>query len=290
MYYLAIAQCTQAVRNVESWLNKAEEHAAAKNFDVGVLMTSRLAPDMKPFIYQVQSACDYLKAAAAWLSGQKPPKHEDTEQTIDEVRARIRKTVAFVESMAEAQYAGAAERRVSLSFAPAGKVPNLAAPMLVAMERARTAARANPRQAALGGPDSNGRPAPNPLPAASAENIVSAGPSASSASGAEEGIGRTPMSTAALAPPRVPAKRPIVVIDPGHGGHDPGAQAPGIVAEKDAALAIAMRLRNALAALGVDARLTRDDDTFLSLAERTQMANRANTQMARRSRFSLAIR
>jgi hypothetical protein len=122
MYYLAIAQCTQAVKNIEAWLNKAEEHAAAKNFDVGVLMTGRLAPDMKPFIYQVQSACDYLKAAAAWLSGQKPPKHEDTEQTIDEVRARVRKTVAFVESVAEAHYVDAAGRRVSLSFAPAGKV------------------------------------------------------------------------------------------------------------------------------------------------------------------------
>jgi hypothetical protein len=122
MYYQAITQCTQAVKNVETWLDKAEEHAAAKHFDLGVLMTGRLAPDMKPFIYQVQSACDYLKAAAAWLSGQKPPKHEDTEQTVDEVRARIRKTVAFVVSVAEAQYAGAAEQRVSLSFAPAGKV------------------------------------------------------------------------------------------------------------------------------------------------------------------------
>jgi uncharacterized protein len=122
MYYQAIAQCTQAVKNVEVWLDKAEEHAAAKNFDVGVLMTGRLAPDMKPFIYQIQSACDYLKAAAAWLSGQEPPKHEDTEQTIDEVRARIRKTVTFVESVAEAQYAGAGEQRVSLSFAPASKV------------------------------------------------------------------------------------------------------------------------------------------------------------------------
>jgi hypothetical protein len=37
----------------------------------------RLAPDMKPVIYQVQSACDYVKAAAAWLSGQVPPMHED---------------------------------------------------------------------------------------------------------------------------------------------------------------------------------------------------------------------
>jgi hypothetical protein len=121
MYYQAISQCRQMLRNLESWLDKAEEHAGAKTFDVGVLMTDRLAPDMKPFIYQVQSACDYVKAAAAWLSGQTPPKHEDTEQTIDDVRARIRKTIAFTESVTEAQYAGAAERKVGLSWAP-GKV------------------------------------------------------------------------------------------------------------------------------------------------------------------------
>ena len=121
MYYQTISQCTQMLKNLENWLDKAEKYAGAKTFDVGVLMTSRLAPDMQPFIYQVQSACDYVKAAAAWLSGQTPPKHEDNEQTIDEVRARIRKTVAFAESVTEAQYAGAAERKVSLSWAP-GKV------------------------------------------------------------------------------------------------------------------------------------------------------------------------
>jgi hypothetical protein len=122
MYYQVISQCTQMLKNLESWLADAEEYAVAKKFDVGVLMTARLAPDMKPFIYQVQSACDYVKAGAAWLSGQTPPKHEDNEQTIDEVRARIRKTVAFAESVEEAQYAGASERKVSMSWAPAGKV------------------------------------------------------------------------------------------------------------------------------------------------------------------------
>ena len=121
MYYQMISQCTQILKNLETWLDKAEQLAAAKKFDVGVLMTDRLAPDMKPLIYQVQSACDYVKAAAAWLSGQTPPKHEDNEQTIDELRARIRKTVAFAESVKEAQYAGASERKVSLSWAP-GKV------------------------------------------------------------------------------------------------------------------------------------------------------------------------
>ncbi len=121
MYYPIIHQCSQALKNLEVWLDKGEQHAAAKKFDVGVLMTSRLAPDMREFIYQVQSACDYVKGAAAALSGQTPPRHEDNEQTIEEVRARIRKTVAFAESVAEAQYAGAGDRKVSLSFAPPGK-------------------------------------------------------------------------------------------------------------------------------------------------------------------------
>ena len=121
MYYHVIAHCTQNLKSVETWLDRAEQFAVAKKFDVGVLMNGRLAPDMRNFIYQIQSACDYVKAAAAWLSGQTPPKHEDNEQTIDELRARIRKTVAFAESVKETQYAGASERKVKLSWAP-GKV------------------------------------------------------------------------------------------------------------------------------------------------------------------------
>ena len=121
MYYQLITQCAQNLENLELCLDKAEKYAAARNFDVGVLLTSRLAPDMHHFIYQVQSACDYVKAAAAWLSGQTPPRHEDTEQTIAELRARIRKTVAYVESVKAPQYAGAGERKVKLSWAP-GKV------------------------------------------------------------------------------------------------------------------------------------------------------------------------
>jgi uncharacterized protein len=121
MYYQVVSQCAQSLKNVEAWLDKAEQSASAKKFDVRVLLNGRLAPDMKPLIYQVQSACDYVKAAAAWLSGQTPPKHDDNEQTIDELRGRIRKTVAFAESVAEAQYEGAKGRKISFSWAP-GKV------------------------------------------------------------------------------------------------------------------------------------------------------------------------
>lgn len=121
MYYQIVRQCTQSLANLLTCLDKAERFAAAKRIDAEALMASRLASDMQPFTYQVQSACDYVKAAAAWLSGQTPPRHEDTEKTIDELRARIRKTIAFVESVTEAQYEGASETKVKLSWVP-GKV------------------------------------------------------------------------------------------------------------------------------------------------------------------------
>lgn len=121
MYFEVVSQCTQSLKLVEGWLDKAAAFAEAKNLDIDTLLNGRLAPDMKPLIYQVQSACDYVKAGAAWLSGQKPPKHEDKEKTVEELRARIRKTVEFAESVPQAQYQGGEGRQVSLSWAP-GKV------------------------------------------------------------------------------------------------------------------------------------------------------------------------
>ena len=119
MVYEIVEQCAQSLGNLQVCLNKAEQYAAAKEFDVDVLLMSRLAPDQHHFIYQVQSACDYVKGAAGWLSGQTPPKHEDNEKTIDELRERIRKTLAFVESIRREQYAQASKKKVRLSWAPA---------------------------------------------------------------------------------------------------------------------------------------------------------------------------
>jgi hypothetical protein len=122
MYYQVISQLTGNMKAIEVWLDKAEAFAAAKKFDVAVLLNGRLAPDMKPLIYQVQSASDYVKGGAAWLSGQKTPRYEDNERSIDELRGRIRKTIAFVESVKEESYEGADKRKVTLSFGPAGKI------------------------------------------------------------------------------------------------------------------------------------------------------------------------
>jgi uncharacterized protein len=121
MYHPLIKQMIENLKVVDRWLDKAEAHAASKKFDVQILLDDRLAPDMQPLIYQIQSACDYIKAAAGWLADEKPPRHEDNETTIGEVRARIAKTVAFAEGFVEAQYAGAASRKIALPWKP-GKV------------------------------------------------------------------------------------------------------------------------------------------------------------------------
>jgi N-acetylmuramoyl-L-alanine amidase len=65
-----------------------------------------------------------------------------------------------------------------------------------------------------------------------------------------------------------------VVVDAGHGGHDTGAIGPGGTREKDAALAIAKKLAAKLEAAGLEVVLTRDDDTFVKLEDRTRIANR----------------
>ncbi|MDI9370356.1 MAG: N-acetylmuramoyl-L-alanine amidase [Synergistaceae bacterium] len=72
--------------------------------------------------------------------------------------------------------------------------------------------------------------------------------------------------------------RPIVVIDPGHGGKDPGAVGNGI-REKDLNLAVSKRLAARLKELGIDARLTRDTDVYLTLRRRTEIANEMNAEL-----------
>ncbi len=80
-----------------------------------------------------------------------------------------------------------------------------------------------------------------------------------------------PPPTAAGRPQRYQVRR--LVIDPGHGGKDPGAISRQGVREKDIVLDVATRLKRVLDGNGIDVRLTRTDDRFLSLGRRTEIAN-----------------
>ncbi len=97
-------------------LDKAAAHATAKKFDSVVLAQSRLFPDMHPLSRQVQIACDTAKGAAGRLAGIEVPKHEDTETTLPELKARIAKTVDFLKTVTAAQMAGDENRAIEIKF------------------------------------------------------------------------------------------------------------------------------------------------------------------------------
>lgn len=84
-----------------------------------------------------------------------------------------------------------------------------------------------------------------------------------------------PEAKPAVAAAPAAKRKAVVVIDPGHGGKDVGATGPGGAREKDVALAIAKQTAEQLRAAGIDVVLTRNDDTFISLEERTAIANKA---------------
>jgi hypothetical protein len=109
----AIRLLTKTLRNLEQWMDKASAYATAKSFEVDVLARARLAPDQFDFVQQVQSTCDQAKYAAAYLSGKEPPSHPDTEKTFAELRQRIEKCLAFVETVQAKDLAGAEDRKVS---------------------------------------------------------------------------------------------------------------------------------------------------------------------------------
>ncbi len=109
----AIRVIAKTLRNLEQWMDKAAAHAKAKSFEVDVLAQARLAPDQYAFNRQVQAACDQAKYAAAYLAGKQAPSHPDTEQTFAELRERIEKCLAFLESVPAKDYAGAEERKVA---------------------------------------------------------------------------------------------------------------------------------------------------------------------------------
>jgi hypothetical protein len=102
------------LRNLDGILGKAQAHAAAKKIDPSVLLTARLFPDMFTFVRQVQIASDHAKGAVGRLAGIELPKFEDNEQSFDELKARIAKTIAFIESVKAAQMNGCEDRDITL--------------------------------------------------------------------------------------------------------------------------------------------------------------------------------
>ncbi len=116
MYQASAPRFVSMLNNLAGILDKAAAHAEAKQIDALVLTGSRLYPDMFALARQVQIACDNAKGAVARLAGVEVPRHEDTEKTFDELKARIAKTIEFVNSIPPAQIDGSEDRDIRLKL------------------------------------------------------------------------------------------------------------------------------------------------------------------------------
>jgi uncharacterized protein len=94
-------------------LDKTAAYAAAKKIDPSVLLNWRLAPDMFALARQVQVTCDHAKNGAARLAGVEAPKFEDNETTIEQLKQRLAKTVAYLKTLDGKAIDASAEREVS---------------------------------------------------------------------------------------------------------------------------------------------------------------------------------
>src|SRR5204862_1259481 len=118
MHALSVEVFANTLGNLSRILEKGLAHASQRKFDPGVLLAARLAPDMLPLTRQVQIACDLAKNSVARLAAQEPPRFEDNETSIEQLRTRIARTIDYLKSVPASALEGAETRDIKV---PAGE-------------------------------------------------------------------------------------------------------------------------------------------------------------------------
>ncbi len=114
MHAMSVEVFTNALGNLSAILEKAEANAVQRKFDASVLLGARLAPDMLPLTRQVQIAADIAKNSVSRLAGQEPPRFEDTETSIEQLRARLARTIDFLKSVPASAFEGSETREIQV--------------------------------------------------------------------------------------------------------------------------------------------------------------------------------
>lgn len=104
----------QFLGSLSALLDKAQAYAADKKIAPEVLLQSRLYPDMFPLVRQVQIAADFAKSVSARLADAEVPSYPDDETSVEQLQARIAKTVAYIDSLEPLLFEGAEAREVVL--------------------------------------------------------------------------------------------------------------------------------------------------------------------------------
>ncbi|MBA5635869.1 DUF1993 domain-containing protein [Duganella sp. LX20W] len=113
MYSASVPVFKQILNSLLAILDKADAHVTEKKIDPQALLQFRLYPDMLPFTRQIQIACDFAKGCSARLGGVDVPAFEDNERSFAELKARITKTLAFIDTVPQDQIAGSEQRAIT---------------------------------------------------------------------------------------------------------------------------------------------------------------------------------
>lgn len=116
MYQASVPVFTRMLGNLAAILQKAAAHAEAKKIDPAVFISARLYPDMLPLKAQIYIATDNAKGCVARLAGVEPPRYDDVEETFPDLAARLKKTIAFLETFKPQQIDGSETRDIHIKF------------------------------------------------------------------------------------------------------------------------------------------------------------------------------
>ncbi|TAL02426.1 MAG: DUF1993 domain-containing protein [Rhodospirillaceae bacterium] len=114
MYQISIPGIVRILNSISGIIDKAVAHCEARKIDPAVMINFRLAADMLPFSKQIQIMTDQAKGMAGRLAGVEIPKYADTETTFAELKARIARTVDYLNSFKPAQIDGSEDKEIVL--------------------------------------------------------------------------------------------------------------------------------------------------------------------------------
>src|SRR5688572_2812032 len=114
MYALSHDVFKKALTQLLHVIEKGVANAKARNFDPNIFVGQRLAPDMLPFSKQIQLTSDFAKNSMARLAGIDAPKFEDNETTVDELVARVKKTLEYIDTVPAAAFEGSEDRDIKI--------------------------------------------------------------------------------------------------------------------------------------------------------------------------------
>ena len=112
MYQASVPRFVNILGNLSNILDKALAHVDAKKIDGATLTNYRLFPDMLPMTTQVQIACDAAKGVVGRLAGVEMPVFDDKETTLAELKARVDKTIAFIQSVPAEKIDGSEDKDI----------------------------------------------------------------------------------------------------------------------------------------------------------------------------------